>query len=104
MLLVVHGIVNNSAAESSYHRFVIWTQGCSMRCEGCANTHMWTPGMGTKIEVAELFEQIVREEAIEGVTFLGGEPFDQADALAGRVRRVGTGGWSVSPATDTRPS
>lgn len=73
-------------------RACIWVQGCSIRCPGCAVPWTWPVGDGREIAVEELAERISASSGIEGVTFLGGEPFDQALALASlgaRVRRVG---------------
>ena len=47
------------------------------------------------MEVVQLAEQIVRDPEIEGVTFLGGEPFAQARALAELGRIVKQKGLSV---------
>ena len=59
-------------------RFVIWTQGCSIRCKGCTNPTMWDFAPKYEIPVSELFEQITAlGNKIEGITFLGGEPLDQ---------------------------
>ena len=59
-------------------RYVIWTQGCSIRCKGCWNQSMWDFTPKHDIAVSELFDQITAlDEKIEGVTILGGEPLDQ---------------------------
>ena len=61
-------------------RYVIWTQGCSIRCEGCWNKSMWDFAPVNDITVFELFGQITGlGEKVEGVTLLGGEPLDQYD-------------------------
>jgi anaerobic ribonucleoside-triphosphate reductase activating protein len=63
-------------------RFVIWTQGCSLGCAGCWNKAFWPFDRGEVMTTAALMAQIMAEgDAIEGVTILGGEPFDQASAL-----------------------
>lgn len=76
-------------------RFCIWVQGCSLRCEGCANPEMWEFGVGTKTPVNQLIREIENAPGIEGVTFLGGEPFDQAAPLAGIAEHVRKKGLSV---------
>jgi anaerobic ribonucleoside-triphosphate reductase activating protein len=59
-------------------RFVIWTQGCSIRCKGCWNQPMWAFKTKNSFSAETLFEKICREkDIIEGVTLLGGEPLDQ---------------------------
>jgi anaerobic ribonucleoside-triphosphate reductase activating protein len=59
-------------------RYVIWTQGCSIRCKGCWNSSMWDFSPKLNKSVAELFTQInISINFIEGITLLGGEPLDQ---------------------------
>ncbi|MDR1318717.1 MAG: radical SAM protein [Treponema sp.] len=59
-------------------RFVIWTQGCSIRCKGCANRSMWDSRPNRVIPAEALFESILAgRPALEGLTLSGGEPLDQ---------------------------
>jgi len=63
-------------------RFVIWTQGCSLRCEGCWNFEMWPFEKKILISNEALLARILfiqETENIEGITILGGEPLDQYD-------------------------
>jgi len=80
--LRIHSYFNKSFVEGPYTRFVIWVQGCSIRCPGCSNKHMWDFNEGYAVSIEDLYNIINDEEEIEGVTFVGGEPFDQAGALA----------------------
>jgi anaerobic ribonucleoside-triphosphate reductase activating protein len=57
-------------------------QGCPIRCDGCAVPWTWDAHSGETVEVEELSARILSSAGIEGVTFLGGEPFAQAEALA----------------------
>ena len=50
---------------------------------------------GYEATVEEMEARIVDVSDIEGVTFLGGEPFEQAEALADLGRRVRRAGLSV---------
>lgn len=68
-------------------RFGVWVQGCGIGCAGCISPQ-WIPAEGGSwLPVAELAERIVHE-AVDGLTLSGGEPFDQAGAVADLVRRV----------------
>jgi anaerobic ribonucleoside-triphosphate reductase activating protein len=69
---------------------VVWTSGCGIGCAGCTTPELWSPEAGAPIEVealvAELSVSVQRH-----VTWSGGEPFDQAPALArviGRLREA----------------
>src|SRR5262245_28687224 len=77
-------------------RYALWVQGCSIRCPGCCNPHLFAAAGGERVAVETLLAEIrAAGPAIEGVTFLGGEPFEQASALA-RVARGSRGlGLSV---------
>lgn len=77
-------------------RFCIWTQGCSIRCKGCANSHMWDFGGGTLYSVADFIEIIKSyKDKIEGITWLGGEPLDQIQSVTAISKAAQDLGLSV---------
>ncbi len=77
-------------------RFVIWVQGCSIHCKGCWNKSMWSFKPKITASVAELIQMILSYQTlIEGVTFLGGEPFDQYPELLDLTRQLQSVGLSV---------
>jgi len=74
-------------------RFVIWFQGCPIRCRGCINPEFHDEDGGYAVETDHLVD-IIRDlgDEIEGVTFTGGEPLIQAVELvklAASVRSMG---------------
>ncbi|SBT52553.1 4Fe-4S single cluster domain-containing protein [Micromonospora auratinigra] len=78
-------------AEGPGERTAVWVQGCAVRCPGCFNPQLWTFRGGTATAPADLVRQVLAA-GTEGLTLLGGEPFDQAAALAevaAGVRRAG---------------
>lgn len=85
-----------TTAEGPHVRYALWVQGCSLRCSGCCNPEMFDDG-GTVVPVATLVEEVARaarDEGVEGITLLGGEPVDQAEAVAalcGQLRARGLG-------------
>ena len=66
-------------------RLVVFLQGCSIRCRGCWNSHMWEFGGGTDTGTEEILRLC---EGTEGITLLGGEPLDQAEGVLSIVRAV----------------
>lgn len=76
-------------------RACLWVQGCSIRCAGCAVPWTWTASGGTPITVHDMEAMVLAEPGLDGVTFLGGEPFDQAAALAVLGRRLRHKGLGV---------
>lgn len=69
---------NNEHLYGPGERLLLFCQGCSIRCLGCSNQHMWEFGKGKNITVEEL---VVLCKNVEGITLLGGEPLDQSDEL-----------------------
>lgn len=80
--LQVAQYVPETLSEGPYRRFAIWVQGCSIRCPGCCNSEMQDFHGGKEIQAQWLLNKIVDTPGVEGITILGGEPFDQAASLA----------------------
>jgi anaerobic ribonucleoside-triphosphate reductase activating protein len=77
-------------------RFVIWTQGCSIRCKGCWNGSMWDFAPKYETAASALFKRIcARKDRIEGITLLGGEPLDQYEETLLLVRLCREAGFSA---------
>lgn len=76
-------------------RACIWVQGCSIQCPGCGVPWTWPREGGTEHSVDDLARQLVSGPEIEGVTFMGGEPFEQAEALAALAEILREEGLSV---------
>jgi anaerobic ribonucleoside-triphosphate reductase activating protein len=90
--------LSDTVAEGPGRRAALWVQGCSIRCPGCFNPHSWPAAGGDMIPWPQLADR-VRAAAvghdIEGLTLLGGEPFDQAGPLAALAEAVRAAGLSV---------
>jgi anaerobic ribonucleoside-triphosphate reductase activating protein len=85
-------------AEGPGRRAALWVQGCSIRCPGCFNPHSWNFGGGEPLgwpELADAVRVSAADHDIEGLTLLGGEPFDQAAPLAALAEAVRAAGLSV---------
>jgi anaerobic ribonucleoside-triphosphate reductase activating protein len=91
-----------TCVEGPGQRAAIWVQGCSIRCPGCFNPHTWSADAGELMDTDTLSKLVTADRAIEGVTFLGGEPFDQAAGLALVGRQVRECGLSVMTFTGHR--
>jgi anaerobic ribonucleoside-triphosphate reductase activating protein len=63
-------------------RIGIWVQGCSIRCVGCISADTWAHHRGRTgvSDVLTAIEPWIVQA--DGFTISGGEPFDQAPALA----------------------
>jgi len=95
-LLGIGARVAVTHAEGPGPRYAIWLQGCSLRCPGCCNPHLFDAGGGEEVRVNDLLAEIaVLRNEIEGVTLLGGEPFEQAEPLVALARGVRALGLSI---------
>lgn len=90
----IGAIVSNSSIYGPGNRFVIWTQGCSIRCNGCWNQQFFNFNAGKNYKTEEIMNLIELED-VEGVTILGGEPFDQAEELFKLVKTIKSSGKTV---------
>ena len=78
--LKVMDIVYSSSVDGVGFRDVVFVAGCPHRCEGCHNPQTWEIENGKEISVGEVFSLLTKSK-ITDVTFSGGEPFFQAEAL-----------------------
>lgn len=81
-LIRVHRLLPLTEAEGPGRRACLWVQGCALACPGCFNQETWDFKAGTLTPVEDVFRSIRQQAEIEGVTFVGGEPFAQATPLA----------------------
>jgi anaerobic ribonucleoside-triphosphate reductase activating protein len=95
MLIRLNNFVPDSEVDGPGRRASIFVQGCSIRCEGCATPWMWDENAGDSIDADVLVNRILNIPGIEGVSFLGGEPFDQSEALSFVAKSIREKGLSV---------
>ena len=81
--MLLHAMMAASRANGPGLRAVVWFQGCTLDCENCFNlsTHRFEGQHILASEVAQAVFQANAPEPIEGVTFSGGEPMQQAADL-----------------------
>ena len=76
------GIAQNSLVNGPGLRKVFFSQGCTHHCKNCFNPLTWSFEGGKLIEIDDLVAQVKKEYFLDGVTFSGGDPFEQADKFA----------------------
>ena len=85
----LHAFEPRSRANGPGLRAVIWFQGCTLGCPGCFNPSSHSATGGWLANTAELAARLTADaEILEGVTFTGGEPLEQADAVLDLLRRL----------------
>lgn len=81
MTLQVCGIEPESIVDGPGFRYVVFVQGCPHHCKGCHNPESWAFDGGMTMTVDEIFDEISKRPHLRGVTFSGGEPFEQVRPL-----------------------
>ncbi len=89
------GFLARSSVNGPGIRSVVWVQGCPIHCEGCFNPQFLPFSLAQQVTPSVLADIICAEETIDGVTFSGGEPFAQADALGELGERLHERGYSI---------
>lgn len=78
----VHSVQSLGALDGPGVRFVLFMQGCNLRCGCCHNPDTWNVSEGTLMSAEEVIKKAVRYKEYfgkdGGVTVSGGEPLLQA--------------------------
>lgn len=77
----IHSIETCGTVDGPGIRFVVFTQGCPMRCLYCHNPDTWGVGVNKQISASEILTQFesVKEFCKGGITVTGGEPLMQIE-------------------------
>ncbi|MBN2222525.1 MAG: pyruvate formate lyase-activating protein [Vallitaleaceae bacterium] len=80
----IHSIESCGTVDGPGIRFVIFTQGCPLRCRYCHNPDTWLSKDGKETSVDYLVKEALKYKSYMnfsggGVTVTGGEPLMQAD-------------------------
>ncbi len=80
----IHSIETLGAVDGPGVRFVVFFQGCPMRCLYCHNPDTWEMNTGTLADADEIIEKVTRNISFYrtgGITATGGEPLMQIEFL-----------------------
>lgn len=81
----IHSTESFGSVDGPGVRFLIFTQGCNMRCKFCHNADTWNKSSGTLMSADELITTALRYKPYwgdkGGITVSGGEPLLQIDFL-----------------------
>jgi len=83
----VHKIDTFGAVDGPGNRFVVFLQGCPLKCLYCHNPDTWNFGGGKEMTAGEIikdFESCMKY--IDGITLSGGEPLLQIDFALTLIR------------------
>ena len=82
------GVIETSINNGEGIRKVIFAQGCKHHCKGCFNPSTHDFNGGYECDTDKIIERINNDFMIDGVTFSGGDPFEQAEAFAEIAKNI----------------
>lgn len=82
----IHSVETFGAVDGPGLRYIVFTQGCLLRCQYCHNADTWKIGNGKEMTVQEIIDDLVDyipffQASGGGITVSGGEPLLQLDFL-----------------------
>ncbi len=79
----IHSTESFGAADGPGVRFIVFMQGCHMRCRYCHNPDTWKMDGGDEVTADEILKRALRFKPYwgkdGGITISGGEPLLQID-------------------------
>lgn len=103
----IHSIETLGTVDGPGIRFVIFMQGCPLKCKYCHNRDTWEIGQGTNYTVDEIVKKVLRskpyfEASNGGVTVSGGEPLLQSNFVLELFKKLKK--YKIHTAIDTAGS
>ena len=79
----IHSIESFGTVDGPGTRFVVFTQGCPLRCKYCHNPDTWSTDINKEMSVEDIIKEYegVEEFISGGITITGGEPLLQIDFI-----------------------
>lgn len=91
----IAGIVPESVVDGPGFRYTIFTQGCPHNCKGCHNPQTHDFEGGYMVDTDDLFAEMMSDPLIKGITFSGGDPFEQPAPLAELAEKAHSSGKDI---------
>ena len=103
----IHSIETFGTVDGPGIRFVIFMQGCCLKCKYCHNRDTWSFSSGKLATLQELVKEILKYKSYMdssggGVTVSGGEPLLQTDFICALFRELKK--YNIHTAIDTAGS
>jgi pyruvate formate lyase activating enzyme len=97
----IHSFETFGTVDGPGIRFVIFMQGCPLKCKYCQNRDTWPTHSGKRISTNDLVSLISRYEPYitssnGGVTVTGGEPLLQASFLVDLFKKLKANGFHTA--------
>lgn len=88
MKIRLAGVIESSLNNGEGIRKVIFAQGCKHKCPGCFNPETHDFDGGYECDTDKIVKSINNDFIIDGVTFSGGDPFEQALEFAEIAKNI----------------
>ena len=94
--IYLYRIYHHSTVDGPGRRSVVQVAGCSILCAGCYIPETHLRANGRLVSITEIISEIDEKSGEhDGVTILGGEPFDQPESLEILVKRLKAKGYHL---------
>ena len=103
----IHSIETFGSVDGPGVRFIVFMQGCPMRCQYCHNPDSWKPRIGQEMTADELLEKALRYRSYwgekGGITVSGGEALMQIDFVTELFEKAHAMGINTCLDTSAQP-
>ena len=87
----IHSVESFGTVDGPGIRYVVFMQGCPLRCQYCHNPDTWQTNIGKEVSVDELLAEYHNNRSFYqkgGITVTGGEPLLQIDFVTKLLRKA----------------
>lgn len=89
------GFYSDSISNGVGWRAVLFVSGCPHHCLGCHNPESWDQDYGEPYVEDDIYNQMMENPFLDGLTLSGGEPFLYCQELFSLVKRVKATGLNI---------
>lgn len=87
MTVRIQDILFETMMDGEGLRTSIYFQGCNHKCPHCHNPQTWDMNGGHEVTIDYLLD-LIKDDEFSNVSFTGGDPFYQCDAVTELARRI----------------
>lgn len=91
----IAGFYSDSISNGEGWRAVLFVSGCPHHCLGCHNPESWDKEYGEPYVEDDIYNQIMENPFLDGLTLSGGEPFLYCQDLFPLVKRIKAAGLNI---------
>jgi len=97
----IHSIETFGTVDGPGIRFVVFMQGCNLKCKYCQNRDTWDIQKGKFVSSSELLKKVLKykeyiNRSAGGVTITGGEPLLQINFLIDFFKKLKKEGFHTA--------